>query len=249
MENREYRTGHVKAVEEDSRTVRFTISDESIDRHNSIIKLDAWDLEAFKENPIAGWGHSVYGGWRAPDPDDIIGKWDVWTEDKELVGDLTFEDAETNPKADKLYRKVKNGTLNAVSVGFMPQKSHKGDSKEREGEIDGITYYDSAELVEVSLVVIPSNKNARKKAFENDDISELIEDFIKEALGDEYRDDLTLKGLFTILNGGDAAEIEEADTGEEIDAEAREENLQKSKNINNYFELEEKYRDELKRDY
>jgi len=224
----EKRTGQVRQLPiDDSRTVRFTISDESIDRHNSIVKSEAWDLEAFRENPIAGWSHAVYGGWRAPNPDDIIGTWNVWTEDNELIGDLTFEDEETNPKAEKLLRKVKNGTLSAVSVGFLPHKTHTGDPEKTEGEIEGVTYYDEAELVEASLVVIPSNKNARKKALENGDIPELAEELVeeltelsREALGDEFNiEKLTIKGLLNTLRGGDAEDIEKADYTEVIEKE------------------------------
>lgn len=206
----------LKFLDDNPRTVRFVLSDESVDRHNSIIPVKAWNLDSIKNNPIAGWSHGVYGGSffnRTPNPDDFIGTWDVKVDGKELIGDLTFEDEETNPKADKLLRKVKNGTLSSVSVGFLPHKQHTGDSEKTEGEVDGVTYYDEAELVEASLVGIPSNKNARKKDFEDIgiDISELIEELIKEALGDEFNEKLTLRGLFATLRGGDADEVEKAD--------------------------------------
>jgi HK97 family phage prohead protease len=224
--------GQVRALpDDDSRTVSFIISDESIDRHNSVIRAAAWDLEPFRMNPIAGWGHAVYGGFRAPNPDDIIGKWDVRIEGKELVGDLTFEDAETNPKAEKLFNKVRNGTLNAVSVGFFPnEQPTKGD--EEKGEQRDVLYYQkekSVELAEISIVPIPSNKNARRKAFENGDIPELIEELVREALGDKYNEKLTLKGLFITLRGGDSEEVEKADTGEAIDKESRKEHREKVK--------------------
>jgi HK97 family phage prohead protease len=245
MEKRQYKQGQLRAFLEDDRTVSFVISDESVDRHNSIIKSDAWDLEPFKENPIAGWGHEVYGGWRAPDPDNIIGGWrNLRIEDNELIGELAFEDEQTNPKAEKIYRKVKSGTLNSVSVGFLPKKSHVGDPEKTKGEIEGVHYYDDVELVEVSIVPIPSNKNARKKALENGDIPELIEELVREALGDEYREDLTLKGLFAILRGDEAEKIEEAETGDKIDKEAREVHLKKVEAFNNYIELQEKFDNE-----
>ena len=129
MENREvkYRQGLVRAIPEDKddRTIDFVISDESRDRHNSIIPVKSWDLKSFRDSPIAGWSHRVYGGFETPDPDNFIGRWsDIRTEGGELVGSLIFEDKETNPLADKLFRKVRNGTLNAVSVGFFPGEGH-----------------------------------------------------------------------------------------------------------------------------
>lgn len=231
--------------EGDSRTVRFVISDESRDRHSSVIPIDAWSLESFRGNPIAGWSHKVYGGAFDSNPDNIIGTWDIWTEGRELVGDLKFEDAETNPFAEKLFRKTKNGTLNAVSVGFMPGGGHYGDDAEARGAENETFYYDSAELVEVSLVGIPSNKNARKKALDNGDIPELVDEIIREALGDKFNDEeigkLTIKGLFSILRGGDAGEVEHADTGSEVDVKAREQHLKRIEAYNNYIKLIENY--------
>lgn len=233
---RQYRQGQVKAYMDNSRTVRFVISDESVDRHNSVIRSEAWNLDAFKNNPVAGWGHDIYGGWRAPDPDNIIGTWsNLKIDNKELLGDLTFEDADTNPKAEKIFKKVKNGTLNAVSVGFILQKEHMGD--EENGEERGVTYYDEVELAEISVVPIPSNKNARKKALENGDIPELIEELVREALGDEFNEKLTLKGLFAILRGGDAGEVENANTGIEVDAEARGKHIKYVQAKQNYYKL------------
>lgn len=221
MEKRKYTQGYVRALPKgEDRTVEFIVSDESIDRHNSIIKLDAWNLEGFNKNPILGWDHDVYGGWRSADPDNILGRIEVSKEDGVMIGRATFEDADTNKKADKIFKKIKSGTLNAVSVGFMDKESHVGDPDEKEGEVRGVTYYDSVELVEVSVVPIPSNKNAVKKAVENGDIPELIEETLREALGDEYNEKLTLKGVLSMLRGGDKQEIQEADEGK-VDHEAK----------------------------
>lgn len=227
MEKRKYTQGYVRALPKgDDRTIEFIVSNESVDRHNSIVKLDGWDLSGFNKNPILGWDHDVYGGWRAADPDNILGSIKVERQGDELVGYAKFEDAETNKKADKIFRKVKSGTLNAVSVGFMPGDSHEGDPDTNENEIRGVLYYDSAELVEVSVVPIPSNKDAVKRAIENGDIPELIEETIREALGNEYNEKLTLKGVFSILRGGEAAKIEEEDAGEKVDKEDRDRHLE-----------------------
>jgi len=248
MENREikHRHGLVRAIPEDkeSRTVTFVISDESRDRHRSIIPLESWELKNFIATPIAGWSHEVYGKglFTKPDPDNFIGRWDnIRVDEGALVGDLTFEDKETNPLAEKLLRKVRNGTLNAVSVGFLPGDGHYGeeDDLEQKGAENETYYYDSAELVEVSLVGIPSNKNARKKALENGDIPELIEELIREALGDKFSETMTVKGLFVTLRGGDAEIIEKEETGEEVDLEARRKRLHKIININKYLDYKE----------
>jgi len=238
----QYRSGFVRDIPEDndSRTVPFVISNESRDRHRSIIPLSAWELDNFRTTPIAGWSHEVYGKglFTKPDPDNFIGRWDnIRIDGDELVGDLTFEDKETNPLAEKLLRKVRNGTLNAVSVGFLPGDGHYGkeEDKEHRGGSKETYYYDSAELIEVSLVGIPSNKDARKKALENGDIPELIEELVREALGDKFIETMTLKGLFATLRGGDAIEVETEDTGEKVDAEARRKRLHKITALNNFL--------------
>ena len=58
--------------------------------------------------------------------------------------------------AEKIFKKVKAGTLKAVSVGFIPKKSH------REGDV---IVYDEMELIEFSIVNLPSNPNAVKRGF------------------------------------------------------------------------------------
>ena len=248
---RQYRAGFVRDIpdDSDSRTIPFVISNESRDRHKTIIPLKSWDLDGFTKTPIAGWSHEVYGGglFSKPDPDNFIGRWDnIRVDGNELVGDLTFEDKETNPLADKLLNKVRNGTLNAVSVGFIPGDGHYGekDDKEQRGGARETYYYDSAELTEVSLVGIPSNTDARKKALENGDIPEMIEELIRTALGDKFNEKLTLKGLFATLKGGDSEEVEKEDTGEDIDKEARDKHLQKVKNLNNYLRILEEHNNE-----
>jgi len=240
-----YRQGQVREFLDESRAVEFTISDESRDRHSSVIPTEAWDLDSFRGNPVAGWAHSVYGG-RDWNPDNFIGRWEnIRSEGGSLIGELVFEDEQTNPLAEKLYRKVKNGTLNAVSVGFLPQGGHYGEEEEARGGKNETYYYEKVELIEASLVGIPSNKNARRKALENNDIPELITDLVSEALGDKLKEEeierLTLKGLFTILRGGDAPEVEEADTGEKVDTEAREKHIKQIEAINNYLNKVEEY--------
>jgi len=254
---RKYRQGFVREIPEDkeNRTITFVISDDTRDRHKSVIPSDAWDLKSFTGNPVAGWSHEVYGRglFTKPDPDNFIGRWDnLRFEGNEMLGDLTFEDKETNPLAEKLLRKVRNGTLNAVSVGFLPGDGHYGEkeAEENRGGKNETYYYDSAELVEASLVGIGSNKNAKqvsKALLENtDDIPELIREIIREALGDKFNEDdfekLTIRGLFTTLRGGEAAEIETAETGDEVDVEARRKRLHKIKAINSYLDFKEEHK-------
>ena len=82
----------------------------------------------------------------------------------QLVGKPNFEDADLNPKADKIRRKIEAGTLRAVSVGFMPLEYHWGDK--RNGENEEVLYLDKNALLEVSIVAVPSNPEALKRSVE-----------------------------------------------------------------------------------
>ena len=155
--------------EEPSRTFQFVISTETIDRHGTIIKSDGWSLENFNANPIVAFMHNTSNDWwsgTSLDPDDLLGPGRAWVEDGKLMGEVTFEDKETNPKADKIMRKVLNGTLKATSVGFRPIDGHWGE--ERNNEDPDTYYYDRSELLEFSIVAIPSNPDALMRSYESE---------------------------------------------------------------------------------
>jgi hypothetical protein len=110
--------GNVRAVaDDDSRTAEFVISTESVDRHGTSIMLNGWDLSNYQRNPIVAYQHQAIN---TDNPDNIIGTGEVRMEDGALVATVRFESGDINPLAEKIYRKVQNGTLRATSVGFLP---------------------------------------------------------------------------------------------------------------------------------
>lgn len=170
MENEiKYRYGQLRQLADDvdeTRTVEFVISDETRDRHGTILKADRWQLDNFNANGIVGYQHNVYGGdlCNAPNPDDVIGKGSAFLEDGKLIGRVAFEPAELNPLAEKIFQKVKFGTLKATSVGFVETKEGE-DEKIKMGDNEVETYvFGEQELVEFSIVNIPSNPKALKKS-------------------------------------------------------------------------------------
>jgi len=124
--------GHIRKSEDDNRTVKFTFSTSAEDRHRTILNQDGWELEHFNKNGIAGYMHDVYGEGllSKPDPDDVIGKARAFVEGDKLMGEITFEPKDLNEKADKVYRKIQFGSLNAVSVGLLGISKH-GMKQER----------------------------------------------------------------------------------------------------------------------
>ena len=96
--------------------------------------------------------------------DFVIGKGRAYVEDKKLLVDITFEPKEINELAEKVYQKILFGSLNAVSVGFLPiGKGAWGKDDEAPGEARETYYYAGQELLEISVVNIPSNSNATRK--------------------------------------------------------------------------------------
>ncbi len=159
----------IRKVDAESRTVEFVASDNSVDSYGTVIPVDKWDLTRFASNGIIGYMHDVYGAsWtKSADPDDVIGKGVAFIEDEKLIVRITFEPADLNPRADKIFRKLQFGSLHAVSVGFRAtKKGHMGD--EERGEDPKVYYYAGQELLEVSVVNIPSNANALKRSIEEE---------------------------------------------------------------------------------
>jgi hypothetical protein len=160
---------------EETRTVRFVISTDGKDRHRTVLNMKGWQLDNFNRNPIVGYQHNVYGDNMCvpPNPDDVLGPARAWVEkvgDREvLMGEVTFEKAEINPQAEKVFRKVLNGTLRATSVGFLEVgKGRTVVDKDASGKVTGETYhFEGQELLEFSIVNIPSNPEATRKVVIN----------------------------------------------------------------------------------
>lgn len=140
-----------------NRQVEFVISSEAKDSYDTVFKVSGWDLKRYEQNPIVCYQHKS----SSPDPDDIIGTSTLRVEGNQLIAIVTFEDEETNPKAEKVFRKVKNGTLRMASIGARINKGHWGD--EKMGEEPGVIYFDSMELLEWSIVSLGSNPEALKR--------------------------------------------------------------------------------------
>lgn len=139
-------TTKIKSIDEGNKSIRFRISDDSIDRYGE--KVDqSWNLKNFLKNPIGLWNHKSWG----VEPEDVLGQWsDIKTEDDGTYGTLTF-DTDINPKALTVFQQYVKGTLRCVSVGFIPHTL--------EFEEDVPVLKDN-ELLEVSCVPIPANANA-----------------------------------------------------------------------------------------
>lgn len=138
-----------------SRVRRFVASDESVDSYNTVIKADGWELDRFDRNPVILFGHNSR---QLP-----VGKGRAWVEGSELLIDINFFDAETNPLAEQALRIVDEGVM-GVSVGFEPLAYTY--NKERETGDEWADFFNPpldyvrSRLLEVSVVTLPANPNA-----------------------------------------------------------------------------------------
>ncbi|MGI4736319.1 MAG: hypothetical protein ACRYG7_14170 [Janthinobacterium lividum] len=170
---------------EETRTVQFVISNSTRDRHRTVLDPTKWQLDNFNRNGIVGYQHNVYGDGMCsgPNPDDVIGRGRAFLEGDQLIGEVTFEPADINPQAEKIFRKVLFGSLRATSVGFAELgKGKYGTGKEARGGTEETYYFAGQELLEFSIVNIPSNPDATKRALRDQASHALM--FIKRALGD-----------------------------------------------------------------
>lgn len=167
----------------DDRTLTFVASDGTRDSAHTVLNQAGWKLDRFNANPVIGYQHDIYGGWEN-DPDNVIGKGHAYIEEQDgkklLMVDITFEPADINEKADKIYKKLLFGSLNSVSVGFMPVgRGAWGKGDEGPGEANETYYYAGQELLEISVVNIPANPNATAKRAD-DPIQQELEELRKQ---------------------------------------------------------------------
>ena len=144
------RRGVVERAEanDDSRSILFIASDESLDRVGDRIMADGWELEEYNKNPVVLWSHDA----RQPP----IGTGEVYVEGDKLMARATFPDEKTDRFGARIYRLLKAGFLNAVSVGFRPLDFNY---RFEEDAFTGIDFL-RQELLEFSVVNIPANSNA-----------------------------------------------------------------------------------------
>lgn len=127
--------------------ITFIINDETkLNSYGFRTVNDGIDLVRFEANPVcldAHWGSNQR----------VIGRWiNIRVEGSLLKADLEFDEEDENAKA--LMGKVQRGFLKGSSMGLNP------DRESFEIEPSGTWALFKSELMEVSLVAIPSNANA-----------------------------------------------------------------------------------------
>jgi HK97 family phage prohead protease len=138
----------------ENREAEFVISSEAVDTYDTIFLAEGAEFERYNNNPIVAYGHRTW----SDDPDMILGTSQVRQEGKLTIGKVRFEDIETNPTAEKVFKKIQAGTLRMASIGANVKEWRWGDAER--GENPGVIYFTRWELLEWSIVPIGSNKDA-----------------------------------------------------------------------------------------
>ena len=143
-----------------SRTIPFVFSDETRDTYGTVLTAEGWDLSYFNKMGVALYNHDSYSS----DPDNVIGTAKAWVDKnkKQLLGEITFESAEANPKAEKVFQKLMAGTIKGCSVGFRTlERGSWGEGEEAMNGKKETYYYGKRQLVEISVTPFPANPNAK----------------------------------------------------------------------------------------
>ena len=161
--------GEIRGVDEKNFTVEAVVSDETIDRYQEVIKIEAWKkgLGAYKKHGPLLSSHN-YGSLL-----NQIGVAErVRVEDDKLVAKFRYFVSQGNSEADWAFHLAKQG-LAAYSVGFLPrpggyETASWDDEDVKAGKKPCRTYTD-VELLEISQVTVPANPSALQKSMNDNE--------------------------------------------------------------------------------
>lgn len=126
------------------RQVRVICSTPDADRAGDVVMAEGIELSAYKANPVVLWNH---------DTDFPIARCvEIGVKGGQLEALVQFPPEGDDATADRIYKLIKAGVVNATSIGFQPVKADP---------IRGGGYkFIASELMEFSFVSVPANANA-----------------------------------------------------------------------------------------
>lgn len=161
-----YRTSNVqiKSIDEKNYDVTFIMTSSFEDRHGDIVDQKTLQVDRFLQNPVFPAFHNTstfpLGQWKSLeleiDPENPL--------EMRWVGVANFAVELNVEEITRGWGHVKRGDIRAVSIGFIPKRVEYDEEK------DVFILYD-CELLECSLVLVPSNYKALVKEVEEEKIS------------------------------------------------------------------------------
>lgn len=144
--------GHVdRAALREGAPLRVVMASEGRKADNIDLRMSGADLARFRANPVLGYGHSYWGRTNLPigrvDPDSLT------IDSTQLHGELAFD--ASDEFAVEVERKLRDGFLNAVSIGFDVLQWESAEDNYWRGGV--ATKW---ELTELSVVPVPMDAAA-----------------------------------------------------------------------------------------
>ncbi len=135
-----------KAISDETRTARFVITTQGVDRDNDTVAVSGWDVSNYVKSPVVLWAHDYS---QMP----VARAIELNQTPKGLEALAEFPPKGTYAFADTVFEMLKGGFLSATSVGFRPT-AYEPD--EKRGGIN----FTKQELLEFSIVPVPANPEA-----------------------------------------------------------------------------------------
>lgn len=140
----------IRSFDREQRSAEFICSTDAIDSYGERVE-QKWILDRYLKNPVVLYGHNSR---ELP-----IGRaHNVRIEGGNLCATISLLSKEANPLSENILAQWAEGSLNTVSVGFMP-RSHRW---EKTNDVETLVLSDN-ELMEISVVPVPANPEALAK--------------------------------------------------------------------------------------
>jgi len=128
---------------------------EEPDREGDVILAEGWELENYRKNPVILFAHKY-------DQPPVARALEIGVSQKGLRFRAQFPSRKEYPFADTIYQLYRGGYLRSFSVGFIPKLWE--DRKPASGDGQGGRLFRRHELVEISVVPIPTHPRALAEA-------------------------------------------------------------------------------------
>jgi HK97 family phage prohead protease len=217
MENNmetKYASIGVKSAEGNDRVVEFVATQEMVDYDNEVVSVEGLDVSKIKKNKSFLWSHLQ----TQPPVGKIIS---MKKDGKQVIGKAQMTSEEEYPFGYTIYKLIKGGYINNVSISFIPDPA-SFEYKEKDGK--QIRYINKATLLEVSAVNIGANPG-----------TSIYAKSVKDAADKAWNDG--------VLDGSELKEVEEALQNQEsnvkvvVDTKKVEELESKIAELNKYIKF------------
>jgi HK97 family phage prohead protease len=160
----------VKSVDDKDRIIEFTATKEIRDYDNDIVKIDGLDINKIKKNKSFLWSHQM-----AMPPVGKITK--IWKSGDIVKGQAQMTSEKEYEFGYTIYKLIKGGYINNVSMSFIPDYKSIEYKEEKDGTSTRVI--NKSTMLEVSAVNIGANNatSIQAKSFK-DNINKAWDDGI-----------------------------------------------------------------------